>query len=157
VSTDSLEMVFKKIEIMAGIETALARLYKKCAGLFSESYDFWTELSRDEIDHASVLSELAELMRKMPDKFRPGKTFAPKALENFASRIQANMEKLDSPAVTERDALLMAYHMESTMIDRNYTEVVETDHRAYTEGLEILAEASKAHRDRVLKKMHEHK
>lgn len=152
-SAQKLEVVLKEIEVMAAIEIAIARLYKKCAELFHESTDFWTELSMEETGHAQVLSELAGLMRELPHEFRPGKTCAPGALRNFVSRINANFEKLDNPAITERDALLMAYQMESTVIDRNYTEVVETDHLGCAAGLQELAEASEIHRDKLISRM----
>jgi len=45
--------------------------------------------------------------------------------------------------------------MESTVIERNYTEIVRTDHWGYVEGLEVLAKASKVHRDKLLKRMQE--
>jgi len=154
-SSDKLEVILKEIEVMASIESAVARLYSKCAKLFPENSDFWMQLSMEETGHARVLSELAVLMRKLPHEFHPGKTCAPEALQNFLSRINANFEKLDSPAIKERDALLMAYHMESTVIERNYTEIVRTDHWGYAEGLEVLAEASKVHRDKLLKRMQE--
>jgi len=110
-SSDKLEVILKEIEVMVSIESAVARLYGKCAKLFPGNSDFWMQLSMEETGHARVLSELAVLMRKLPHEFHPGKTCAPEALQNFLSRIDANFEKLDSPAIKERDALLMAYQM----------------------------------------------
>ncbi len=55
------------------------------------------------------------------------------------------------------NALLVAYLMEMTVIECNYTEVVRTTNPKCLEALKNLSSATMKHRGRVKEKMENHK
>jgi hypothetical protein len=152
-STATLESILRDMEVMVHIENNLSVFYKQCADRFPENSDFWLGLSKEESYHEKVLSKLAEAMRKRPQHFQVGKPFAPGALRTFVSQIDSNLEKLLTVPVSERDALTMAFHMESTIIEHKYTEIVTTDKVEYSEALAKVAAATKIHKDNLMQRL----
>ena len=50
-----------------------------------------------------------------------------------------------------RDALFMAYHMESTVIEQRYTDILKTEKAQYSEALDKVAAATKIHKGNLVK------
>jgi hypothetical protein len=151
--TATLESVLRDMDVMVNIENNLSVFYKQCAEMFPGNSDFWMGLSKEESYHEKVLSKLKEAIRKRPQYFRVGRPFAPGALRIFVSQIASNLEKLRGGPVSERDALTMAYHMESTIIEHKYTEIINTDKAEYSEALGKVAAATKVHRDNLVNRL----
>ena len=55
------------------------------------------------------------------------------------------------------EALLVAYHIEATILESNYTEVVETKNPEYLKALDNLATATVRHGKRIKKKMDQYR
>lgn len=149
----TLEDVRKELEVMIEIENSLSEFYQKCGELYPESKKFWSDLSKDETYHADVLTTLAKATLTRARHFKVGKAFGSGSLGSFLNQVRSNGTKLCSDTVTERDALMIAYHMEATLIEKKYTEVVITDKPEYLGALEKIDAATRIHREKLVARM----
>lgn len=149
----TLEHIRKELEVMVEIENSLSEFYQKCAELYPESGEFWSDLSQDEKYHAQVLMTLTKATLTRAKHFEPGKSFGTGSLRTFLNQARANWERLCSSPMTERDVLMIAYHMEATLVEQKYTEVLKTDKPEYLEALEKIVVATKKHREKLVSRM----
>ncbi|MBI5248006.1 MAG: hypothetical protein HY912_00805 [Desulfomonile tiedjei] len=155
-SEDSLEDVIRTISVMIEVEKTVGHFYRSCSEVFFQDSDFWKRLSDEEALHADVLAQLARMIARKPHKFEPGKLFSTTALRTFISRILSDSERLKNGDLTMHNALLVAYHLETTIIEYGYTRIVGTDEPKYLEALENLEAATIKHRGRIKDKMQEY-
>jgi hypothetical protein len=149
--------VIRTIDALAQVEQTVGEFYHRCSAVFLHDSDFWLRLSNDEFLHAAVLTKLSQMIVRKPHEFEPGQMFPPAAKRTFIARILSDSEKLMAGTLTMYDALLVAYHIEATMIESNYTEVVETKNPEYIKALDNLAVATVQHSHRIKKKMNQYK
>jgi hypothetical protein len=93
------------------------------------------------------------MIKRKPSEYEPGKVSSPSALRTFISRIHSDQDRLKNGTLTMYSALLAAYHMETTMIEFSYTEVVRTTNPKCLAALENLSVANVKHRGKINKKM----
>jgi hypothetical protein len=149
--------LIRTIDALAQVEQTVGEFYRSCAEIFRHDSDFWHRLSNDEFLHAAVLKKLSKMIERKPNEFEPGQMFPPAAKRTFIARILSDSEKLMAGTLTMYDALLVAYHIEATMLESNYTEVVETKNPEYIKALDNLAAATVQHSHRIKKKMNQYR
>lgn len=153
----ALQEVVETLRIMAEVEKTVGEFYRNCAGSFRHDSDFWLGLAEDEGLHADVLTKLSQMVSRKPNEYRRGRLPSVGALRTFISRIQSDQERLSSGTLTMDNALLVAYLMETTVIECNYTEVVRTTNPKCLEALKNLSSATVKHKGKVKEKMENHK
>lgn len=152
-----LSDLIRMINLMVEVESAAGTFYKNCAEIFEDDSSFWLNLSKEESLHAEVLAKLSAMIKRKPQEFEPGKLFSTAELRDFISRINSHSENLMKGALTIKDVLLAAYRIESTLIDAGYTKIVRTENPKYLEALANLASASYKHREKINRRLKEHK
>ena len=152
-ATDRFQETLEALEIMKELEKLVAEFYELCARSFGQSHEFWTELAREETQHAAAIAALADHMTKKPDQFFPGEPFTLPALRTFHSKVRSDIQKLHLGTLTEKDSIFIAYHIENTVIEAKYTQIVTTTDKYYSEVLARLTTAEIDHRERVVKRM----
>ncbi len=152
-AASTLEELRKEMDVMIEIEKSLSAFYDKCADLFPEGGEFWSDMARDEQHHADVLRILAKATLKRARHFEVGKSFGSGSLATFLNQITANRDRLGSDPLKERDALMIAYHMEGTLVEQKYTEVLRTDKPEYMEALEKVVDETKIHKKKLVTRM----
>lgn len=153
VAAETLEELRKEIEVMIDIEKSLSAFYSKCAELFPEGAEFWSDLSKDEQHHANVLKTLAKATVKRAKHFGVGKSFGSRSLLTFLNQTRANLDRLGNDPLKERDALMIAYHMEGTLVEQKYAEVLKTDKPEYVKALEKIVDETKTHKEKLVTRM----
>jgi hypothetical protein len=153
----ALQDLVETLQIMAEVEKTVGEFYRNCAGLFEHDSDFWLRLAEDEGLHAEALTKLSQMVFRKPGEYQPGRLPSVAALRTFISRVQSDQERLSSGTLTMDNALLVAYLMEMTVIECNYTEVVRTTNPKCLEALRNLSSATVKHKGRVKEKMENHK
>ena len=148
-----LRDLLSTLKIMAEAEKTVGGFYKSCAEFFQHDADFWSKLADEEFIHADVLTRLSKMVTRKPNEYEPGKLPSVAALRTFISRLHSDRERLKNGTLTMHDALLAAYLIEMTVIECNYTEVVQTTNSKCLEALENLAIATVQHRGRIKDKM----
>jgi rubrerythrin len=156
-SGKTLDDVLQAMDLMVEAETLVCTFYKYCAEAFFDEHDFWNRLAQEEENHSKVLRKLYEIIRRNPEEFAVGKVSPRSALLGFMSRVSEDTEKLRSGRLNARDALSVAYHIESTVIEHKYTEVIVTENEKYLTALSNLMHAEVKHKDRIVKRMKEAK
>jgi|GEM_PF-1944611 hypothetical protein len=145
--------LIRTISELAQVEQTVGEFYSSCSALFQHDSSFWLSLSKEEFLHAAVLTKLSQMIAHKPHEFEPGQMFPPAAIRTFIARIRSDTEKLMAGTLNMYEALLVAYHIEATILESNYTEVVETKNPEYLKALDNLAAATVRHGKRVKKKM----
>jgi len=75
------------------------------------------------------------------------------AINSFIARIRSDVDKVRHGELTEKDAFLIAYHIEGTVIELSYVEVINTNNQTYLSLMnDVLADTMK-HKKRVVKKL----
>ncbi len=148
-----LQDLVRTLEVMAEAEKTVGEFYESCSVFFQHDADFWSKLADEEAIHADVLTRLSKMVMRKPHEYEPGKLPSVAALRTFISRLHSDRERLKNGTLTMHDALLAAYLTEMTVIECNYTEVVQTANSKCLEALENLATATVQHRGRIKDKM----
>ncbi|MGO9569348.1 MAG: hypothetical protein ACLP5H_17575 [Desulfomonilaceae bacterium] len=153
----ALRDLVQTIEAMSELEQTVGEFYGECSAFFKFDSQFWFDLSQEEALHSEVLAKLSQMIRRKPYEYEPGKVSSASALRTFISRIHSDHDRLKNGTLTMSNALLVAYHMETTMIEVGYTEVVKTTNPKCLEALEKLSTASVKHRGKIKTKMETYK
>jgi len=148
-SDQSLKDVIEVMKLMVEAETTCADFYQACSEAFCDDKDFWVQLAKEESHHATVLVKLSDLVTRKPQEFEVGKLSPLSALRTFISRVQSDHQKLHRGVLSQRDALMAAYHIESTVVEHKYTEVIKTQNSGYLTALENLMKAEVNHKARI--------
>lgn len=150
---EALQELVQTLDAMSELEKTVGEFYKECAAFFQFDSQFWLSLSQEEAVHSDVLAKLSQMIRRKPYEYEPGKLSSASALRTFISRIHSDRESLKTGTLTMYTALLAAYHMETTLIEYSYTEVVRTTNSKCLEALEKLSAACVIHRGKIKTKM----
>jgi hypothetical protein len=153
----ALRDLVQTMDTMSELEKTVGEFYRECAGFFRFDAAFWMRLAEEEALHAEVLVKLCQMMKRKPHEYMPGKQSPTAALRTFISRIQSDRQRLKDGTLTMHDALLAAYHIETTIIECNYTEVVETSNSKCMEALKNLSDASVLHKGRIQTQMEKYR
>jgi len=139
------------MDLMVQAEMAVADFYLGCLECFPENAPFWSLLAKEELAHADIITKLAELVRIQPDEFTIGNSIPLTAINSFMARIRSDVDKVRQGELTEKDAFLIAYHIENTVIELSYVEVINTNNQTYLSLMnDVLADTMK-HKKRVVK------
>jgi hypothetical protein len=150
-----MDEVIRTVDALVQVEKAVGEFYGSCSEFFADDSDFWLGLAHDEFLHADVLAKLHETIIREPDKFRLGELFPITTLRAFVSQVHSDHEKLIAGTLTMHDALVAAYKIEQSIIEQKSLEAIKTEKQEYLEALDILAEETAAHRDRIKTKLDE--
>ncbi|HEY3418504.1 MAG TPA: hypothetical protein VGM23_16635 [Armatimonadota bacterium] len=132
------------IEMLEGIEDAVARLYRAYAGLFPDLAAFWEHLANDEMRHRDWVAGLrqdlqAGLVTPIPERT------SPEAFGNFRAYLEAQIAEAGKRPITLFQALSTARAAEQTYFEKNLLQVFETDSDGVRRVLEGLAEDTERH------------
>jgi hypothetical protein len=152
-----MDEVIRTVDALVQVEKAVGEFYGSCSEVFAHESDFWFGLAQDEFLHADVLAKLHERIIREPQNFRRGELFPITTLRAFVSQVHSDHEKLLAGTLTMYDALVAAYQIERSIIEQKSLEAIGADKPGYIEALEILAEETTAHRDRIKKKLDEYR
>ena len=131
------------------IEQSVANIYKQFANMFPEDKHFWTDLYRDELEHAVWLSieENIEAMDLLPAN-TPLPT--PELIESTLLNIRQQTAHIWSNPVTLEDALQTALRIESSTIEIFTNELSAKIFATTKESLQKkLIEAEKIHINKI--------
>jgi len=142
----------KALNLMKESEQTVAEFYLLCSERYSDNHTFWAGLAREEMAHARVIARLIELVSIHPSEFTLGKATPLEAIKSFIGRTNSSIESLRSGELPEEKALLMAYHIENTLIELQYADVVTTSNEDYKALLSQVIFDTLKHREKVVEK-----
>ena len=145
--------VREALNLMIEAEHAIEKFYSACAACFPENRQFWQGLGKEESAHAALLMGMVQALRKKPEAFSIGKLSPLTAIQTAVGRVYASLAKLNAGSLTEKNALLFAYEFESTTLEREYWEVIQTTNPDLRAAFLKLREAGGDHRDQIRNQM----
>ena len=146
----SIKASIETLNLMVESEKMVAEFYLLCSEMFTERHAFWASLAREEMAHARVVGKLIELVSIQPNEFTAGKSTPINAIKSFIKKTQSNIETLKQSGIPEDKALLMAYHIENTIIEQKYADVVSTENEDYRALLDQVITDTLRHKEKVV-------
>jgi len=131
-------------------EEALARLYEAYAEKFPECKDFWTELSREEIQHAHWLDTLQASIEDSSEDFVVER-FSKATIEHSIGYIEQLAARAQQPDFILINALSTALQLEKALIENKYFEVLEGNSTKTRSTLDQLTRCTQIHYEKLHK------
>jgi hypothetical protein len=129
-------------------ELLTAEIYRFFAGLFPEHRDFWENLAREEMEHATWVEYFYKKAATDTVLFEEGK-IKTYTVESFIKYLQDNLAKVKEKAPTLQEALALALGIENSMLVRRVFDMfVSSDPETMTILRDLRAKL-KDHRKRV--------
>jgi tRNA U55 pseudouridine synthase TruB len=149
----ALKDCLEAMGLMVQVEMAVADFYLGCLERFPEDASFWSRLAKEELAHADIIAKLAELVRVQPNEFTIGNSVPLNAINSFTRRIRSNVDEIRHGELAAKDALLIAYHIENTVIEMSYVQVINTNNQTYLSLMNNVMADTMKHKKRVVKKL----
>ena len=138
------------IGAMTQHEQALACLYEFYAEKFPECKDFWTDLSREEIQHADWLDTLQTDVGDSSEDFVVER-FSLATIEHSLNYVKELTARAKESNFLLMNALSTALQLEKALIENKYFGVLEGDSAKTKHTLEQLAQSTKIHYEKLYK------
>ena len=132
------------VETLKEHEQALARLYEVYAEKFPEFEQFWTELSREEIQHANWLIILRDRIEKSDEDFVVER-FPIATIEHSIGYVTQLADRAHQSDFLLMNALSTALQLERALIENKYFEIFEGDGADTRHTLTLLAQSTQIH------------
>lgn len=138
------------IETQAKLETAFALLYSYYADKLPEYKHFWMELSADERTHSMMLLTFKSLVEEGKMVY-PERRLSLSALRDNFKMVNAQIKFVQQHDLTIREALSTAMQFENLLLEKKVFEAEETDPPELKKTLQLLAEQTRAHYEKIKK------
>lgn len=140
----------------AAVERKTAELYKALAERFPEDEEFvalFKRLSDEEYVHERALMMLMRIVLGMKEKV----TIDPKFADICAS-LSNQMDKAiamlaEGRPITVESALKLSLRIETTLIEEQSSDIIETDSPEFQRTLKVLRVQTNKHKDRLIEFM----
>ncbi len=144
------------IELLAKNEEAMSRLYKIFAKKFPDFHDFWSGLADDESDHYNKILMFHSKIKEGSARFVEGR-FSDKDIQVLLEATNVALAQVEDAEMPLKDALLLAFYMEKSLIERNFFEVFTTDSPELKQLLADLETETKRHRGKLEEALEPHR
>lgn len=129
----ALEKLQDTLKILITLELTMGEFYTTCAATWPEDGSFWRDTGGQELQHATYLQKMSDLIATSPDKFVLGRTFNPLAIHTVIAGIKKNIELIKSNALTKVKTLYLARDMEESALESRLDEIVKTEDLGFLE------------------------
>lgn len=137
------EHMSKALKLMSSYESMISELYQKFADIFPEHYDFWSDLSDDEIEHSSWIITLSEDIDAGFLKIKKS-AFSDKLKRETVGHLEDLLENLPDD-ISLAEACDIALSIEQHMLEREYISLFDGEDEALEELAENLAIDTRQH------------
>ena len=145
---NTTEAAVREIDLLKEHEKVIGRLYAAYADRFPQDRDFWLGLSQEEDQHAHWIESLQA--RKGPDcGVLVLNRFPLEAISHSIDYVNGLIDEADRADLTPIKALSAALNLEQALLENRYFEVFASDSADIRRVLEMLAQGTTAHVERV--------
>jgi hypothetical protein len=152
---ESLEKLQATFEILVDLELTMGEFYKICAEKWPEDKIFWTEIYKQEYEHAALIKKLSRIISSSPEKFILGRSFNPVAINTIITGIRKNIELVKANALSKFKTLYIASDIEESALESKIGEIVKTDDLGFLEITKSIVSQTKTHKEHFAKKIAE--
>ena len=136
------------LEALKEHEMALANLYEVYADVFPECRDFWTDLSKDELQHANWIDALYARVKNSDEDF-VAERFRVEPIKHSIKYVKQQAARAYEADFTLINALSTALQLEEALIENKYFEVFAGDSAQTQRTLALLADCTRTHHDKL--------
>jgi len=118
--------IHKRIVACIAVENTIAEVYNYCSNRYDEARELFSDLSREEVNHATVL----EVASGYNDAGKLPHDMVPASLPNIYATLDFIVgvrDKIKGKDVSLRDALEMALSMETSKVESYLMETLTKD------------------------------
>jgi len=136
------------IEGLVEIEEALSEIYQLFAERFPANQDLWSGMAREETAHAEWVRDLYRRVEEgslalSKDRFRV------EGIQLFLDYVKDKFEEAKEEKLPFLHALDIALDLESSLLERRFYEIFETDPESSEQPLLDMEQQIQAHRERL--------
>lgn len=141
---------------LAECEEMIARIYAAYAKRLPELTDFWSGLSRDELEHARLVRFLADGITTGTVSFNLS-DIRPQSIQMFYSYLHSQAVRAESELMAPIATLSIALNIEKSILEADYFRQFKGSSIMAASALRQLQEDTRRHRDELQKKWEEHR
>jgi hypothetical protein len=152
----SLALTLDTLDVLAGLERAMASFYRVCAEAPGDSRDFWVDIEQEEMRHAQHLRRMAEIVVERPDRFEPNRAFSAVAIRTFMAYLESLTERVRTNAIPRTDQhrlLSLARDLEQSLLESKCHELVKTQDAEYRALIRGIIAETVAHKARIVARL----
>lgn len=140
----------KIIALLTQQELLVAELYRFFSGLYPDSRDFWNDLAREEMEHATWVEYFHNKAQSSEIEFREDqiKTYT---VESFVKYLQDTLAKVKQKAPTQQAALSLAVNIENSLLVKKIFDRFQSHDRELGMQIRKLQDGLHDHRKRIEK------
>jgi len=142
--TNLLDAKVNIINKLAGCESLLAELYGAFSSSVPEMEKFWKAISNSEVQHASLLTTLADGMRAGNLEINTER-FSMKSMELFEQLVRDAITQAKNRPLSAKDAVIVALSVESSLMDNDFYTTVRSGSPEFCKIAERLAAETGQH------------
>jgi hypothetical protein len=129
-------------------ELLIAEMYRFFASLFPETREFWTDLCREELEHAEWVEYLYKKTQTDSVNFHE-KNLRSYTVESFVKYLEGNLAKVKDKAPTLEAAFSLALNIENSLLVQRVFDHFQSSDEGTSILLRRLQSRMKDHRKHV--------
>lgn len=138
----------KIIVLLTQQELLLAELYRFYSSLYPDLRDFWSELSREQMEHATWIEYCYKKSEEGSVTFDEGK-IKTYTVESFVKYLEENLAKVKAKAPAPQGAFSLALGIENSLLIKRVFDHFKTGDQELSTLLGSLREKKKDHLKRL--------
>ena len=142
----TIQDVIENLRLLSKGEKQISEFYQLCGDVFAEEKEFWHSVAASERYHAGVALAMADLVEKEPRKYKPGHSFSAVSIRLFGLHLDSLVANMREGKIGKDELLPLAADIESSVVELNYGDIVETNVPEYRELARKLEEETGEHR-----------
>ena len=143
-ASGDLKGILDTLVQMKETEQVVSEFYALCADTWPVDLQFWTELSKEELEHENNIATMYQIVSDKPEHFEKGRPFNIFAVQTMITGIRNNIEKLKKGEIREDNAILIARDIEQSFIEFRYSEIVKTTDIEYNTLVQKISKGNSA-------------
>jgi rubrerythrin len=152
-ASGDLKGILDTLVHMQEAERVVAEFYTLCADTWPVDLQFWTDLSREELEHENNIAAMYQIVSDKPEHFEKGRPFNIFAVQTMITGIRINIEKLKQGGIREDNAILIARDIEQSFIEFRYSEIVKTADIEYNTLVQKIVRETAQHKTKIDQKI----
>jgi hypothetical protein len=149
ITTKGLKDLLGVMEIMAANERLIGSFYQSCAETWEQDRIFWLTIAAEEEKHAKNIQRMAQIISLKPEQFQIGRFFNMAAIQTVMAGIRGHLKRLKEKQMTRGQAIFVARDIESSLIEKNYGEIVKTGDIEYLTLMKEVTEETEKHKESI--------
>ncbi|MCX7919292.1 MAG: hypothetical protein N3A72_06745 [bacterium] len=143
------------LTFLATAETKVGELYESCSHIWKIDAQLWSEIAREERNHAAAIEKMQQMVSTSPEQFTLAEPFTPIALQTFIHMVNEIIKKVNAGQLTREKIFAIALDIEKSVIETKYNRLVKTDHAEYTQLVEQIVAETLIHKELFSQKLDE--